>query len=1337
MTDLRALISEIEQSGLFDADWYADRYGDVPLTGLPPIEHFARYGIMMRRDPGPGFDTRFYLERYHDVAHSGVSAFLHYIRNGLDEGRLPLRPNRAELAEAPAMRPASAPAGAAWDYRVATDAFARRGLVPQAPVAVVAQIGDAAGWDTALDAARAIGRTHDLFLLGPPDPDCASLPDTTLSLTWAGEGDRAGEAAALAALAVSGCLAGYDAVLILRPGEGDAAALRSFAAMADAFRADADWGCAALHVGPRPLPLDPPVDDALIAIGMALPRTGFPAPRGPALWLRPLLARVWRAAPASLDWDQALDLIGAAAAQADMQVATDPPPRPAPVDRAFRAVAFYLPQFHPIPENDRWWGPGFTEWTNVTRGRALFDGHDQPRRPGALGYYDLRTHETQVAQAALARRYGIHGFCYHYYWFAGRKLLNGPIDHMLASPDIDLPFCVCWANENWSRNWDGLHLDVLLEQQYSLDSNVALIREFIPMMRDPRYIRHDGKPVLIVYRIAAIPDWRETARLWRDECRRAGIGEIHLCAVRFDLEPLEGQPGDHGLDAYVLFPPHEMARHDARVHARGLDPAFCGDLFSYDAVVDEDLARFADGTPWPVHRGAMLRWDNMARRGVNARIYHGASPFSFRRWMKGIARQDAVRPGAGGDSLMFINAWNEWAEGSYLEPDESWGDAGLEAVRSAIAAVPGLRAPRAAPPGLRAIGGPVGRDGTMTPAPRPRAGSRAANPAWPTILVCAHISGHQLFGGERSLIDVLEAFAQMPVNIVLTLPSDNHPAYVEQVRDLCVAWYAFPYPQWLDRRDAHAWLTLDFADILLRHGVDVVHANTIMLLEPLVAARALGRTSVVHARELVTLDPVLQQRMAAGAGEIVAAVQRRADWIIGNSAATCALYGQGGRALHVPNAVSIDAFDMPAAVARPVRFGIVSSNIAAKGIDDFVAVAARVADLTDRARFVIIGPRTDAIDAWMAQVEAGERPANLECAGYIDDPRAAMARLDVLLNLSTFGESFGRTVAEAMAARRPVIAYHWGALPELVDHGVTGWLLPFRDVDAVARQVAAIAQAPESIAPAGEAARARIAARYSQPHLAAALDAAYATILADRRPAAPAPMPAILILGQGVEAALLTSCLDALLRHLPADPVSILLHRAPGEAALALPEGVALRTDPLDTLMGELPGRDVLLLSGRACVRPRWLPGLRVAALAQGRAVAPVGRHLGRLVPDRDGDDAAALLLMQALAGIDPVPVASAPVGALYLPERQIPAALAALADGATAAADPITVLSRHFNDMACPVLLAPTAIVDLLATPDAGLSAPVAARGGQGALDHLRDRIVRAGREAMDRKAD
>jgi lipopolysaccharide biosynthesis protein len=372
-----------------------------------------------------------------------------------------------------------------------------------------------------------------------------------------------------------------------------------------------------------------------------------------------------------------MELVDSDAIDADLPAAAAAEPRPAP-----RLVAFYLPQYHPIPENDRWWGKGFTEWTNVTRARPVFDGHYQPRLPADLGFYDLRVDAVREEQAALARMHGIDAFCYYYYWFDGRTLLDLPLRRMLETGQPDFPFCLCWANENWTRNWDGLQQDVLVRQPYGADWFVRFAHDTAHVMRDPRYLRVGGKPILVIYRIEDIPGYIEAIgalrRLWRD----AGIGEVHLAGVRFQGNALPAAPAAVGLDAYVDFPPH-CIRHDREFALENqLGPDFGGVIIEYDSAVKGDLERYAEPSAVPVHRGVMPAWDNTARRGMNAAILRGACPARFRYWLRGILRQEAARPGDD-ERLVFVNAWNEWAEGTYLEPDQRYGRAWLEAVRSA------------------------------------------------------------------------------------------------------------------------------------------------------------------------------------------------------------------------------------------------------------------------------------------------------------------------------------------------------------------------------------------------------------------------------------------------------------------------------------------------------------------------------------------------------------------------------------------------------------------------------------------------------------------------------
>jgi GT2 family glycosyltransferase len=347
-----------------------------------------------------------------------------------------------------------------------------------------------------------------------------------------------------------------------------------------------------------------------------------------------------------------------------------------------RLIAFYLPQYHPIAENDTWWGEGFTEWTRVVEARPSFHGHHQPQLPAALGFYDLRLPEAREAQARLARRYGIHGFCYYHYWFNGKRLLERPFAEVLASGGPDFPFCLCWANENWTRRWDGLSKDVLMAQHHSPEDDRAFIRDLLPALRDPRYIRVNGRPLLLVYLTQKLPNPAATAAIWREEAAAAGLPGLYLCRVESFQDPTPApSPEAIGFDAACGFPPHRIQLVPPRSAVSGLDPGFCGVLYDYTEAARECAAR-----PQPPYRrfhGVMPSWDNTARTGPRARIAVNSSPEAYRAWLEAVVSRTR-REHSGDERLVFINAWNEWGEGCHLEPDSVHGYAWLEATGAAL-----------------------------------------------------------------------------------------------------------------------------------------------------------------------------------------------------------------------------------------------------------------------------------------------------------------------------------------------------------------------------------------------------------------------------------------------------------------------------------------------------------------------------------------------------------------------------------------------------------------------------------------------------------------------------
>lgn len=458
----RDLARAIEESDLFDSDWYLHRYRDVLQLELSPAEHYVRIGARLLRDPGPDFSTRFYLATHRDVAKAGVNPLWHYVAHGCHEGRR------------------TAPSG---------------------------------------------------YQLPEPAPE-------------------------------------------------------------------------------HPVPL--------------------------------------------------LD--------------SDPPE-----SRPARLIAFYLPQFHPIAENNEWWGDGFTEWTNVRPAKPQFTRHYQPHIPGELGYYDLRDRSVQQRQIELAKLYGVEGFCFYFYWFAGKRLLETPVQNYLDDPSLDLPFCLSWANENWSRRWDGRDHDVLMAQMHSPEDDLAFIASVSQYMRDQRYIRLDGRPLLLVYRPSLLPDPAATAARWRRWCMENGLGEIYLAYTQ-SFE--HNDPREYGFDAAIEFPPNNSGVPLITEHIP-TKAGFQGKVFDWSALVERSFAY--PSKPYTLFRGLCPSWDNTARRGANGTILANSSPERFTRWASNAIGDTKARFKAADERLVFINAWNEWAEGAHLEPDQRYGYAWLESLRVALA----------------------------------------------------------------------------------------------------------------------------------------------------------------------------------------------------------------------------------------------------------------------------------------------------------------------------------------------------------------------------------------------------------------------------------------------------------------------------------------------------------------------------------------------------------------------------------------------------------------------------------------------------------------------------
>jgi hypothetical protein len=365
-----------------------------------------------------------------------------------------------------------------------------------------------------------------------------------------------------------------------------------------------------------------------------------------------------------------------------------------------KALAFYLPQYHPIPENDEWWGKGFTEWRNVTKARPLFPGPYQPHLPGELGFYDLRVPEVRIAQAELARTHGVSGFIYYHYWFHGRRLLERPFDEMLASGEPDFPFALCWANEEWTRGWDAQTGHILVRQEYSAADDLDHIHWLLKVFADPRYIRIDGRPLLLIYRPSMLPDGLRTTDLWRKEAQKAGFPDLYLCWVEsWGPPPDPGGPESVGLDASVGF----MPQHGHPVHTP-LSTLRGHRILDYPTAARAEVE--LQHRRWKRFPSVMVSWDNTARRARAATIYDGATPANYEAWLR--ATVEKVADVRDEENYLFILAWNEWAEGNHLEPDQRYGRAFLESTRAVLLNSP---SPSPAPEGPGASVGDLSRAG--------------------------------------------------------------------------------------------------------------------------------------------------------------------------------------------------------------------------------------------------------------------------------------------------------------------------------------------------------------------------------------------------------------------------------------------------------------------------------------------------------------------------------------------------------------------------------------------------------------------------------------------------
>ncbi|MBL4929606.1 glycoside hydrolase family 99-like domain-containing protein [Fuscibacter oryzae] len=705
------------RSGLFDRAFYRGAYpGLNPIYRRFPENHFIVHGEGMGYRPNPDFVPHDYLRLNPDVAAAGLRPFLHFVTIGHAEGR-PMRdvsPKEVLPAiEMPVLRldPARA----------------------KAEQAIVVHVFYPDLWPEFRSILRGIEVGYDLFV----------------TLTWRGEEsdrlkaliqkdfpratvvavpNRGRDILPFLHLVNAGVLDGYRAVAKLHskksphrvdgdqwrrhlirgilPENGLATRLAAFLAddqagiwVADGqhFKGAAWWGsnlaCARQLL-------------ARIEVGVEAEALAFPA--GSIYWLKPLvvgLLKSLRLTPQMFEEEAGqLDgtlahaverALGYLAASAGLQVrqASEVVARPAAQRVRPRLVsAFYLPQFHPVPENDAWWGRGYTEWRAAIAAPSCYAGHLQPMLPADLGFYDLRATEVMGAQAALARQAGVDAFCVYHYWFDGRQVLDAPLRGLLRRPEVEFPFYLCWANESWRRNWDGLSGEVLLNQSYAPGFEAALAENLARYMRDPRYLRPDGRrPRLMIYRPEDLPDPAANVARLRDALRGLGVGEVELGAVSFHIAGPQVVVADV-FDFWVEMPPHGLVTAEDYLFGgpQGnrmpvpVSAGFRGLVYDYARVAARAVSpEYRAGLPANTIAGIMPGWDNTARRGMAAHIAYGAHPGSFRVWLRALMRE-----GLAGSyrQELFINAWNEWGEKAVMEPSQTFGDLCLQVLAEATMA---------------------------------------------------------------------------------------------------------------------------------------------------------------------------------------------------------------------------------------------------------------------------------------------------------------------------------------------------------------------------------------------------------------------------------------------------------------------------------------------------------------------------------------------------------------------------------------------------------------------------------------------------------------------------
>jgi glycosyltransferase involved in cell wall biosynthesis len=699
----------VDQSGYFDRDYYLTRNPDVRAAGVDPVEHYLNHGGMERRDPHPKFDTALYLEQCARFGEAPQNPLLHYLRFGAARGVNPIRKDPAWMHFSDAISSGSA-VGPRPSLMRGVDETQSATRDEQRAVILSSGLFDRHFYNTTYRIVfpSDVDAVEDYLSRPPSEGRRPNLYFDPIFYLEQNVDVRDSGMEPFHHYLVQGWKQWRPISLLF-----NCAWYRNHYHLADDEDALAHYLRRRTSYTVSPLPefdveyyarVNPDVRASGADAFEHFHHRGWKELRNPSEQFDvKYYAR--RYLDGNLDQNPFIHFLQhkhepgvsgiAPADEASIPRAVKTFTKPGPyfeelkplapdVHRRAKILAYYLPQFHSFPENDRWWGTGFTEWTNIARGTPRFEGHYQPRIPRDLGFYSLDTNATIRRQIEFAKAAGLFGFIYYYYWFDGKRLMEKPLNNFLADDQLDFPFCLMWANENWTRRWDGKDNEILISQGYRAEDDRLLVADFMRHIRDKRYIRLKGRPLLMIYRADVIPNIARTLERWR-KIFRDDFGEDPILVMGQSFGATN--PRDYGFDAAIEFPPHKHTERtpDIQSTLQWFDWDFSARVYRY-----EDILRVSLDEPppeFPLIKTVLPGWDNDARVQGQGLVIADSLPEKYEDWLSQLVKRAQDNPFFG-EPIVCVNAWNEWCEAAYLEPDQYFGSAYLNATARAVAGIP-------------------------------------------------------------------------------------------------------------------------------------------------------------------------------------------------------------------------------------------------------------------------------------------------------------------------------------------------------------------------------------------------------------------------------------------------------------------------------------------------------------------------------------------------------------------------------------------------------------------------------------------------------------------------